>query len=100
MPCGGGKRMRAPAGRTCPHGKENTLMFKAKLFNFRDSQNYLKRYGISPEKHFDKLHEQYGKDIAVEMIDRNMMRIWEDQMKEGKKGSFEQCSTAECPFPT
>lgn len=73
-------------------------MFKAKLFNFRDSQNYLKRYGISPEKHFDKLREQHGKNVAVEMIDRNMMRIYEDEFGKRKNGEFEQCGGAECPF--
>lgn len=75
-------------------------MTKARLFDYKDSQRYNKRYGIDPDRHFDKLCEKYGVDVAVDMVDRNMMRIYEDEFGKRKNGEFEQCGGAECPFPT
>lgn len=100
MPYGGGKRMRAPVGRMCPPRKGVKSMFKAKLFNFRDSQTYFKKYGISPDKHFDKLRENYGTAVAVEMIDRNMMKAYESKWKRDReKEERERVQLdAECPF--
>lgn len=77
-------------------GKEN--MTKARLFDYRDSRKYYNRYGIDPDRHFDKLCEKYGVDVAVDIVDRNMLRIYEDGCKKGKKGEFEPCGGAECPF--
>lgn len=100
MPYGGGKRMRAPVGRTCPPRKGVKLMFKAKLFNFRDSQTYFKKYGISPDKHFDRLREKYGTDTAVNMIDENMMKAWKSKWKEEEKQKEreQRILETECPF--
>jgi len=71
-------------------------MFKAKLFNYRDSQTYYRNFGISPDKHFDKLCEKYGKDVAVEMIDRNMLKAWENERK--RKELELRALESECPF--
>lgn len=75
-------------------------MFKAKLFNFRDSQIYFKKYGISPDKHFDKLCEIYGTAVAVEMIDRNMMKAYESKWKKDreKEEREKRVLESECPF--
>lgn len=76
-------------------------MTKAKLFDYRNSQLYYKRYGIDPDRHFDRLCEKYGTDVAVDIVDRNMIKIWEGRKKEAEKQNrFERCSDAECPFPT
>ena len=60
-------------------------MFKAKLFNYRDSGIYYKKFGISPDKHYDKLNERYGKDIALKMIDANMLKAFKTKWKEEEK---------------
>lgn len=76
-------------------------MTKARLFDYKNSQLYYKRYGIDPDRHFDKLCEKYGTDVAVDIVDRNMMKIWESRQKEAQKQNrFERCPDSECPFPT
>lgn len=76
-------------------------MTRARLFDYRNSQLYYKRYGIDPDRHFDKLCGKYGTDVAVDIVDRNMMKIWESRKKEAEKQNrFERCSDAECPFST
>lgn len=75
-------------------------MFKAKLFDYRDSGIYYKKFGISPDKHFDKFCERYGSDTAVRMIDENMIKAWKSKENEDrKKAEREQrILDAECPF--
>lgn len=75
-------------------------MFKAKLFSFEDSGIYYKKYGISPDRHFDRLRKNYGTDVAIEMVDRNMQKAWESKWKADRKREREwQCvPDAECPF--
>lgn len=75
-------------------------MFRAKIFNYRDSQTYLKKYGISPDKHFDRLREKYGTDTAVKIIDENMMKAWKNKWKEEEKQKEreQRILDAECPF--
>lgn len=64
-------------------------MTKARLFPYREAQIYYKKYGINPDRHFDRLCEKYGTDAAVGIVDRNM-----------KNALFPKWETAgaECPF--
>ena len=75
-------------------------MIKARLFSYRDSGIYYKRFGISPDRHYDKLRESYGADAAIEMIDRNMMKAWEAKWNEDRKREEERqrILESECPF--
>lgn len=76
-------------------------MTKARLFDYHDSKLYYKKHGIDPDKHFDKLCEKYGTHVAVDIVDRNMIKIWSDNIKKAKQADmFERVSEAECPFPT
>ncbi len=75
-------------------------MFKAKIFNYRDSQTYYKKFGISPDRHFDRLREKYGTDVAISMVDKNMMKAWQDKWKEeaAREERERRILDAECPF--
>lgn len=75
-------------------------MFKARLFSFEDSGIYFKKYGISPDKHFDRLCKNYGTDAAVEIVDRNMQKAWESKRKKEKEEEERQqrILDMECPF--
>ena len=100
MPYGGGKRMRAPVGHILPQGKEVFQMLKAKLFSYKYSNIYFQKYGISPDKHFDRLRETYGTDYARETVDVNMenalLSAWlEEQQREEER---QRILENECPF--
>ena len=64
-------------------------MTKARLFSYRHSQIYYKKYGIYPDRHFDQLQKKWGSDAAVEIVDGNMKKAL---MPEWEK------ACAECPF--
>lgn len=68
-------------------------MTKAKLFPYAHSGIYYKKYGISPDLHFDKLREKHGTKVAVEIIDRNMYKALMEK-QENERCILER----ECPF--
>lgn len=50
-------------------------MTRAKLFSYKHSQIYYKKYGISPDRHFDILRKRWGADAAIEIVNRNMEKL-------------------------
>ncbi len=75
-------------------------MVKARLFPYRHSQVYYRKYGISPDRHFDRLCETYGTDAAIEIIDSNMLKAFESKWKEDKEREEREkrILESECPF--
>lgn len=75
-------------------------MIKAKLFDYNESKIYYQTYGISPDLHFDLLCEKWGREVAIEIVDRNMQKSYEEKWKEEqRKRELEQkLLEAECPF--
>lgn len=68
-------------------------MKKAKLFPYAQSGIYYKKYGISPDRHFDRLREKHGSKAAVEIVDRNMFKALEE-----KRINEQRILERECPF--
>lgn len=68
-------------------------MVKAKLFPYAQSGIYYKKYGISPDRYFDKLREKHGSKVAVEIVDRNMLNALEE-----KQRNEQRILESECPF--
>ena len=68
-------------------------MVKAKLFSYAHSGIYYRKYGISPDLHFDKLREKHGAKAAVEIVDRNMLKALEE-----KQRNEQRILERECPF--
>ena len=64
-------------------------MTKARLFSYAHSQIYYKKYGIDPDRHFDRLCRRWGSDAAVDIVDGNMKKAlmpeWE---KAGAENPF------------
>lgn len=75
-------------------------MTKAKIFLYEHAQIYYRKYGIDPDKHFDRMCEKYGIEVAGEIIERNMIKAFECMWKERReKEKEQQCILeSECPF--
>lgn len=77
-------------------------MVKAKLFSYAHSGIYYKKYGISPDLHFDKLREKYGSKVAVEIVDRNMEKALRQDAENRRcisdRYEFMPVPEKECPF--
>lgn len=75
-------------------------MIKAKLFSYSDTNTYYRKYGITPDRHFDRLREKYGTDVAVGIVDRNMIKALECKRKRDieKEKERQRILESECPF--
>lgn len=75
-------------------------MAKVRLFDYRESGIYYKKFGISPDMHYVKLCEVYGRDTALKTVEENMEKAFESwwEKEREKAEEEERILDAECPF--